>query len=99
MDPQEPRPRLVRLPRIDQLRRRGQEAGPIPEWALEVAATLKPLATEEEVAALLRTHPKTLGRWRRKGKVTPLKTDPSGSGRVLYARSEVARLIASLRSA
>lgn len=98
MDARESRPRLTRLSRIDQLRRREQEGGPIPEWALEVAATLKPLATEEEVAELLRVHPKTVARMRRMGRTVALKTSVSGSGRVLYARREVARLVASFMS-
>jgi hypothetical protein len=78
------------------MRDRKSENEVVPAWALEVVAALRPLSYEEEVAELLRVHPKTIARKRRAGQIQALKTAEKGSGRVLYARREVARLVARL---
>lgn len=69
---------------------------PIPTWAAETAAHLPPLATPREVAELLRIAPRTLKRWRSRGKIRAVRTGVGGSARVLFARTEVARLLAEL---
>lgn len=69
-----------------------------PHWASELVSHLPPLVPAKDAADFLGTTTRTLRRWVRVGRITVLRTDNAGSGRVLIPRSEIARLLASMRS-
>lgn len=67
------------------------------EWERELAASdLPPVIPWKKVADLAGVSLKSLARWRDEGRLRVLKTAAGGSGRVLVARTEVARLLAAL---
>jgi hypothetical protein len=71
--------------------------GDVPEWAKEVVSHLPCLVREADAAEALGVSVRTLRRWGAGGKIQRrLRTAPSGSGRVLIPRTELARLIARM---
>lgn len=67
-----------------------------PDWALDLVKHLPPLVPEEEAAAFFKVSTKTVKRWRNLKRLSAVRTDRNGSGRVLYARTELARLVAEM---
>lgn len=68
----------------------------IPAWALETVRDLPALVPDEELAAFLNITARCIRRWRSRGKITSIKTSPTGSGRALTPRAEVARLLVAM---
>lgn len=68
----------------------------IPPEILDAVSELPALVPFERAAEFLNTHPSTLRRWVRAGRVQVLKSDGGASGRVSILRSEVARLLAGM---
>ncbi len=65
----------------------------------EVAATvsaLPALVSLEDTAAFFRVTSRTIRRWVRTGRLSVSRTAPGGSGRVLIAKVEIARLLATM---
>jgi hypothetical protein len=58
---------------------------------------LPPLVPLEGAAAFFHVTTRTFRRWCRSGRVRTLRTNPDGSGRVLIERTEMRRLIESMR--
>jgi excisionase family DNA binding protein len=58
-----------------------------------IVADLTPLVSAAEAAKFLKISPRTLRRWVNKGKLRVMRTSPTGSGRVLVARTELAALL------
>ena len=73
-------------------------AEPIDPEALAAAAELPALVPLAKVAEFFGVSERTCREWARTpGKLKTIKTSPGGSGRVLVARTEVARLLTSMR--
>jgi len=62
-------------------------------WIGEAVASLPPLATAKETAAVLRTTPRNLRRHVIAGRITSVRAELGGSSRVLFPRAEVARFL------
>lgn len=70
-----------------------------PGWVHAALAGLPALVKEADVAKLLSVDQRTLRHWRADGRFKAVRTSPGGSGRVLVAKAEVGRLLASLAGA
>ena len=70
--------------------------GKTADWATDTAAGLPPLATVDEVSAVLRMHPRTCKRRIAAGRLKAIRSRIAGSSRVLVARAAVAAYLASL---
>lgn len=66
-------------------------------WAQELLAGLRPLTSEQELAALLGVSTRTTRAWRAAGRLRGVQTCPGG--RVRYARDHVAQLLATMPAA
>ena len=69
----------------------------LPSWAQDVLASLKPLTTEQELAALMGVTARTLRAWRSAGRLSGIQTVPGG--RVRYGREHVAALLKTMPAA
>lgn len=56
---------------------------------------LPPLLSAADAAELLGVSTRTLRSWTRSGRLSALRTSPTGSGRVRFRRSEIERFVAS----
>ena len=72
-------------------------ATPLEPWAERLLAGLKPLTSEQELAALLGVSTRTTRSWRATGRLRGIQTAPGG--RVRYAREHVAALLATMPAA
>jgi predicted site-specific integrase-resolvase len=74
-----------------------QKSEPIDPEALAAVAELPPLVPLAKVAEFFGVAERTCREWARTpGKLRVVKTSPGGSGRVLVARTEVARLLSTM---
>ncbi|HVY27034.1 MAG TPA: helix-turn-helix domain-containing protein [Polyangiaceae bacterium] len=64
-----------------------------PDWIAETVAELPALATVKETASVLRTTPRNLRRHVAAGRLRAIRAEETGSSRVLFPRSEVARFL------
>ena len=64
---------------------------------LEAVALLKAMNTIAETAGFFRVDPRTIREWARQGKLKVFRTTMGGSGRVLIAKAEIARVLSSMR--
>ena len=66
------------------------------DWVTETVAALPPLATVQEVCAVLRTSRRNLYRLLSSGKLNAVRPSEAGSSPHLIPRAEVARYLQSL---
>lgn len=69
---------------------------PLDTTALAAVADLPPLVPLEDVATFFHVDARTVRRWARTGKLHTRRTAPGGSGRVLVARVEIARVLTTM---
>lgn len=71
----------------------------VPATAEDLVSDLPRLVPAITVAEFLHVSARTLRKYIRSGRIRALRTSPTGSGRVLVAREEVARFIKSCEEA
>ncbi|RMG09914.1 MAG: DNA-binding protein [Planctomycetota bacterium] len=72
----------------------------VPAWAQDVAASLPPLATRQEVADWLRVSPRTVARYIDSGRLASIRlTAGPGSGGVRIPRCAAAAFLAATTNA
>ncbi len=70
-----------------------------PDWIEDTLEDLPPLCTTAEAVSLLRTSRRNLYRMVARGRLNALRQESSGSSRLLFPRSELARFLRSMEGA